>query len=154
MKEEHPSKREMPFSCWISPATSAGLLAALRDGPEPTAGRVAVPILLIVLLGLVIYVADAHMINRGGEFHPYVYYPFPDIEAVTLAHPQDPIEQRRRRGRVVYTTIGCAGCHQATGLGQASIPAAGGFRMGRGKESEPFDSNRPEWTTRPGPGGW
>jgi mono/diheme cytochrome c family protein len=127
MKEERSFQREMPVAGRVIPATSAAGLAALRDGPEPTAGRIAVPLILIVLLGLVIYVADAHMINRGGEFHPYVYYPFPDIEAVTLAHPQDPIEQRRRRGRVVYTTIGCVGCHQATGLGQAGTfpPLAG-----------------------------
>ena len=127
LEEERSSQREMPVVGGVIPATSAAGLAALRDGAEPTAGRIAVPIVLIVLLGLVIYVADAHMINRGGEFHPYVYYPFPDIEAVKIAHPQDPITEQRRRGRVVYTSFGCAGCHQATGLGQAGTfpPLAG-----------------------------
>src|SRR5258708_1611389 len=112
VKEERSPQREMPVAGRVIPATSAAGLAALRDGPEPTAGRVAVPILLIVLLGLLIYAADAHMINRGGEFHPQVYYPFQSIEAVTLAHPADPIEQRRRVGRGIYTAIGCVGCHQ------------------------------------------
>jgi mono/diheme cytochrome c family protein len=116
-----------PVGARVIPATSPAGFEALREGPEPVAGKVAVPVLFIALLGLLIYVADTNMIHRGGGFDPQVYYPFQSIEAVTLAHPADPIEQRRRVGRGIYTAIGCVGCHQATGLGQAGTfpPLAG-----------------------------
>src|SRR5258707_1802596 len=102
-KEERSPQGGMPVGSRVIPATSPAGFEALREGPEPTAGRVAVPVLLIALLGLLIYVADTNMINRGGEFHPQVYYPFQSIEAVTIPPPPDPIHERQRVGRGIYT---------------------------------------------------
>src|SRR4051812_30039339 len=126
-REERRDQPAPPIVGRIIAATSSDGFEALLESPEPTAGRVAVPVLFIALLGLLIYAADAHMNNRGGEFDPRVYYPFANLAAVVDAHPRDPIEERRRAGRNIYNTIGCVGCHQATGLGQAGTfpPLAG-----------------------------
>src|SRR5207248_5433211 len=56
--------------------------AVLREGPEPTANRKALPVMFILMLGLFIYLADANMNNRAGEFDRRVYYPFTSLASV------------------------------------------------------------------------
>jgi mono/diheme cytochrome c family protein len=92
--------------------------AVLREGPEPTANRKALPVMLILMLGLFIYLADANMNNRAGEFDRRVYYPFTSLASVDEAHPKSPVEKIRRDGRNYYTLY-CSPCHQGTGQGLA-----------------------------------
>ena len=45
-------------------------------GGEPVAGRAAVPVLLIALLGLLVYFGDVYVVNHGGELDARVHEPF------------------------------------------------------------------------------
>jgi mono/diheme cytochrome c family protein len=99
-------------------AASPSGAAVLDEGPEPVAGDVAVPVLLLALLALLIYAADMHLINRGGQFHSRVYYPFFDTNAVADAHPRNEAEELRRKGKQVYN-LSCSACHQPNGQGLA-----------------------------------
>jgi len=134
--EQRRDQPSVPVGGRIIAATSPAGFEALREGPEPTAGRVAVPVLFIALLALLIYVADVHMNNRGGEFDPRVYYPFVNLAAVADAHPRGADEELLRKGRTVYGNV-CLPCHQATGMGQAGTfpPLAGSeWVLGEGPE--------------------
>jgi mono/diheme cytochrome c family protein len=97
-------------------ATTPSTAALVEEGPEPTTGDAAVPVLLIALLALLVYLADVHLINRGGEFNPKVYYPYFNFVAVDNARPKSDIEKFRIIGRQVYK-MNCEACHQATGQG-------------------------------------
>jgi mono/diheme cytochrome c family protein len=121
-----PAQGGAPVPGRVFAATSPAGFAALREGPEPTAGNATVPVLMIALLGLLVYLADVNLNNRGGEFDPKVYYPFPNIAAVGDAHPRSPDDEYLRKGRIVYGNV-CLPCHQVTGLGQAGVfpPLAG-----------------------------
>jgi mono/diheme cytochrome c family protein len=119
----------------LVPASASGA-AMLEEGPEPTAGDVAVPTVLLALLALLIYVADVHLINRGGQFDSKVYYPFISVADVGDAHPISKDEELVRKGKQVYN-LNCAACHQGNGQG---IP--GQFPPLAGSE----------WVTAEGPG--
>lgn len=101
----------------LVPASPDGA-ALLREGPEPTAGNTAVPVLLIALLGLLVYLADINLSNRGGEFDPRVYYPFANVAEVSYAHPQSEADKLRRVGKQYYALY-CEVCHQGNGRGLA-----------------------------------
>jgi mono/diheme cytochrome c family protein len=120
---EQPSRPVERESAPLQPGSSLVVAspsgaAVLDDGPEPTAGEAALPVLLIALLGLLTYVADMHLSNRGGEFNQLVYYPFTSIREVDDSHPQTPEQLLRRKGKQVYDRV-CLACHQATGQGAA-----------------------------------
>jgi len=74
-------------------AASPSGAAVLEEGPEPTSGGAAVPIVLIAMLALLLYAACVHLNDRGGEFDPKVYYPFANANDVAEAHPKDPRER-------------------------------------------------------------
>ena len=125
-KQRQENRGAAPVPGRVMAATSPATFGALREGPEPTAGNAAVPVLMIALLGLLVYLADVHLNNRGGEFNLKVYYPFPNVAAVADAHPKNADEAYIAKGRIVYGNV-CLPCHQATGLGQAGVfpPLAG-----------------------------
>jgi len=125
-RQENRPAQAAPGSSRLVVTGSPASVAALREGPEPVAGNAAVPVLFIALLGLLVYVADIHLNNRGGEFDPQVYYPFHNLAAVADAHPRSADEDYLRKGKIVYGNV-CLPCHQATGLGQAGVfpPLAG-----------------------------
>jgi mono/diheme cytochrome c family protein len=101
----------------LVPASRGGA-ALLREGPEPTAGNAAVPVLLIAFLGLLVYFADINLSNRGGEFDPRVYHPFANLAEVIDAHPSDPLTKLRKVGKQYYGLY-CEVCHQGNGRGLA-----------------------------------
>jgi mono/diheme cytochrome c family protein len=108
----------------VAPTPSGAAL--VDEGPEPATGDAPVPVLLLALLALLVFLADVHLINRGGEFDPKVYYPYYNFVAVQDARPKNEVEKFRLVGRQVFK-LNCEACHQATGQGLAGqFPALAG----------------------------
>jgi mono/diheme cytochrome c family protein len=84
---------------------------------EPVAGRSTVPIWLIVVFGLLFYWSQLFLAENAGGFNREVYKPYPSLEEVAAANPQDPEAKRRAEGRRVFMTT-CYACHLETGLGK------------------------------------
>jgi mono/diheme cytochrome c family protein len=107
---------------------------------EPVAGRSAVPIWLIVVFGLLFYWSQLFLAENAGGFSREVYKPYPSLEEVAAANPQDPGAKRRAEGRRVFMTT-CYACHLETGLGKEGtapplvgsewVLAEGGNRIAR-----------------------
>src|ERR1043165_4818678 len=126
-KQRQENRGGAPVPGRVIAATSPAGFGALREGPEPTAGSAAVPVLMIALLGLLVYLADVLINNRGGHFDQRVYYPFGSLDDVIAAHPSDPASRLLNVGKQVYKQIGCVSCHMGNGMGQAGTfpPLAG-----------------------------
>lgn len=98
----------------------------MTEGPEPTVKSEHSPIWLFAITGLLLYVGMGFLAERAGGFNKDVYEPYPSVGYVKRATPpagDDPIG----RGKKVFESKGCAGCHQASGEGLPGVnpPLAG-----------------------------
>jgi len=91
-------------------------IASAEPG-EPTAGPAAVPIWLIVLLGLLLFWGMVYLDEDGGWFNPEVFKPFTSYAEVSTKQPYDPEAAFRALGESTFNKS-CALCHQASGLGK------------------------------------
>jgi len=96
------------------------------EGPEPTVKSERSPVWVFVVSGVLLYLGMGFLAERAGGFHKDVYEPYPSQKFVKSSQPStgdDPIG----RGAKVYEAKGCAGCHQASGMGLAGVnpPLAG-----------------------------
>ncbi|MSU19831.1 MAG: cytochrome c [Pedosphaera sp.] len=107
------------------------------DVNEPVVELKAVPLWLVVLLGVLFYWAQLHLDHNAAGFQARVYGSFDSFAQVDSLQPKSDTEALLARGKVVYEQA-CGVCHQPTGLGSQSPlapPLAGS-----------------EWVNTPGPG--
>jgi mono/diheme cytochrome c family protein len=89
-----------------------------RRDTEPTVGFSAVPIWLIVLLGLFAFWGETYLDNHAGGFNAKVYQPYENYAAVEDAQPHDPRQIALIAGRKLFEP-NCGACHQVDGMGAA-----------------------------------
>jgi len=118
---------EAPGSSSAASGTDTVRITQRSDGDEPTAGRTAVPVLMIALLVTLIYFGDVFVINHGGELDARVHQPFRSVKELQDLQPKDPGEVLRARGQKIYNTY-CVACHMGDGNGNPSafIPPLAG----------------------------
>ena len=85
---------------------------------EPQAGRMAVPVWLIVLLFLILYWGMVYFDREGGWFSEQVYAPYRSIQEVEAWQPVTGPASLAQLGLQVYNKPTCVACHQANGKGQ------------------------------------
>jgi len=89
---------------------------------EPTAAPTTTPVWLVGLLFVLFFGAAWTFDHRSGWFDKQVYPPYGSIEELRPFQPpaadEDPLYAK---GRQIFAT--CAACHQANGLGSASVGA-------------------------------
>ena len=91
--------------------------AAPVERDEPVAGPSAVPIWLILLLGLLLYWGMNYVNDHGGWFNAQVYEPFRSYEEVAQCHPHNPEGDYLALGEATFKAS-CIACHQANGAGK------------------------------------
>jgi len=84
---------------------------------EPVAGRSAVPIWLIVLLGLLIYWGLNYVDDHDGAFSAQVFEPFTSYQEVAQCQPHNPEADYLALGESTFSKS-CVLCHQANGAGK------------------------------------
>ncbi len=94
-------------------------VAPLADGPEPVAGKVAVPVLLIALLGLLLYWGDMYLMAGGGGFDARVYGPYESLKHLGEFQDKGSGDDLMAIGERTYGLI-CSQCHQPNGQGDPS----------------------------------
>jgi mono/diheme cytochrome c family protein len=108
----------------------------LVDEAEPTArhGMTFISMWLIGLLGMLVYWAFGYINVHGGDYQEQVYEPYYSTNQLASFLPKDEFAQLMKIGASKYEL--CAGCHQASGLGNPvqAPPLAGS-----------------EWVVAPGP---
>lgn len=90
----------------------------LSEQSEPRAGRSPIPMPLIVLVGVLAFVSDMHLMANRGGFDPGIYSPYSNADDLAADNPIDPAVALRRKGKQLYEK-NCLGCHQANGMGLA-----------------------------------
>jgi mono/diheme cytochrome c family protein len=124
-KKKKQSAASSPESAEPSSKT-AGQVNLLSEGAEPRAEQVSIPMALVVILTLLVFVSDMHLMENRGEFNPVVYQPHATLEDIQAEWPVDPGVEWKKKGKKVYDSV-CAACHQANGLGTAgSFPPLAG----------------------------
>jgi len=108
-------------------------------GPEPAepqVGRSAIPLWLVMAVGVLFYLGSMYLEQTGGGFHAEVFEPHRSIKVVRDLQPKDEGGRLIALGKAKYEQT-CQLCHQATGLGVVGQfpPLAGS-----------------EWVTTPGIG--
>jgi mono/diheme cytochrome c family protein len=91
--------------------------AAPVERDEPVAGPSAVPIWLILLLGLLLYWGMDYVNDHGGWFNAQVYEPFRSYEEVAQCQPHNPEGDYLALGEATFKAS-CIACHQANGAGK------------------------------------
>ncbi len=86
---------------------------------EPVVEFGAVPLWLIVLLGILTYWAQLYLDHNAAGFQARVYGSFDSYAQVDSLQPKSDAEAFLARGKVVYEQT-CGVCHQPTGLGSQS----------------------------------
>jgi mono/diheme cytochrome c family protein len=111
----------------VASGTDTTRMVWRSDGEEPTAGRTAVPVLLIALLVLLIYFGDMFVVEHGGQLDARVHQPFRSVKDFEDLQPKDPAEALRVKGQKIYNTY-CVACHMGDGNGNPSafIPPLAG----------------------------
>ena len=82
---------------------------------EPTAGRRAVPVWLLVLLFALLYWGMVYFDQRGAWANPQVYLPYHSF--VELQRFQPPTTEGNELGRQFFENV-CALCHNTDGTGK------------------------------------
>ena len=116
-KKKHPTGTAAPSQ----PETGSPVVEKTNlrsESSEPRADHNPIPMVLVVMLTILLFVADMQLMAHRGEFESRVYEPFHSVEQIESQWPIDPAVEARKKGRRVYETV-CAACHQGTGLGQA-----------------------------------
>jgi mono/diheme cytochrome c family protein len=88
----------------------------MTAGAEPQAGRIAVPVWLIVLLFLLLYWGMVYFDQHSGWFDAQVYTPYRSAAQLALYQPPSGGPDLSR-GKAVYENI-CGLCHSNDGLGK------------------------------------
>ncbi|HYG34419.1 MAG TPA: cytochrome c [Clostridia bacterium] len=88
----------------------------MSETAEPKAGRIAVPVWLIILLLMLLYWGMFYFDQRSGWGSPQVYVPYRSLEHVQLFQPATGGADLAR-GRAVYENV-CALCHNTDGSGK------------------------------------
>jgi len=89
---------------------------------EPTAAFSTTPMWLVGLLFVLFFGAAWGFDHRGGWFSKKVYPPYPSEDVVArFQPPAEDLPPEYVRGKKLYEV--CAACHQANGLGSASVGA-------------------------------
>jgi mono/diheme cytochrome c family protein len=89
---------------------------ARADDIEPSAGKAAVPVWLILLFALLFFWGQVYLDHHGGGFSAQVYEPFNRFEDVDALRPKGGLEAKLALGKARYEAL-CAPCHQSSGLG-------------------------------------
>lgn len=87
------------------------------DSDEPKAGRVILPVWMVVLCGALFYWSQLYLDAHAGGFNKDVYAPFYSYEAVDAAQQKDPNAQMLAKGKAIFN-VTCAACHQPNGSGK------------------------------------
>jgi mono/diheme cytochrome c family protein len=87
------------------------------EAAEPTAGRVAVPIWLIVLLFVILYLGMVYFDQNSGWFDKQVYAPYRSFQELEAMQPVTGPPSLAALGLQVYNKPTCVACHQANGKG-------------------------------------
>jgi mono/diheme cytochrome c family protein len=90
-----------------------------RRETEPTVGYSAVPLWLIVFLGLLFYWGLMYLDRHAGGYNAQVYEPYDSYADVEDKQPKDENTIVRIKGKKVYDST-CSLCHQPNGLGDPS----------------------------------
>jgi mono/diheme cytochrome c family protein len=88
----------------------------MTAGAEPQAGRIAVPVWLIVLLFLLLYWGMVYFDQHSGWFDAQVYTPYRSAAELALYQPPTGGPDLSR-GKAVYENI-CGLCHNNDGSGK------------------------------------
>lgn len=97
-------------------ASSSPKVNFLSEQTEPRAGRSPIPMFLIVLVGVLGFASDMHLMANRGGFDPTIYSPYSNSDDLASDNPIDPAVEMRRKGKQLYEK-NCVGCHQANGMG-------------------------------------
>ena len=84
---------------------------------EPKAGKVAVPVWLIVLLFSCFTWGMVYFDRNSGWFSEQVYAPYQTLQVVEAFQPVSGEAGLAQLGKLVYNKPTCVACHQADGKG-------------------------------------
>ena len=105
----------------LMPAAMVAPESAVRDSSlEPMARSAAVPALVFVVLGALLFWGDLHLLGHGGELDARVHYPIESVKEVESFHIKAALDPRLTRGEGIYNVVGCNACHQADGQGDVT----------------------------------
>jgi len=101
--------------------------SSTTNGTEPSVGFAPVPIAIILIIGILFYFGQLYLDHYGGGFNAKVYGPYDSWDHVQKLQPMGAGQQVFARGEKIYNDMGCATCHQPTGLGISGVnpPLAG-----------------------------
>jgi len=86
------------------------------EASEPRAGRIAVPVWLLVLTLVLAYWGLVYFDHNGGWFHQEVYLPYHSLAELQRFQPSTG-GASLERGRAVFDNV-CALCHGMDGMGK------------------------------------
>jgi mono/diheme cytochrome c family protein len=89
----------------------------LRRDNEPSVGYSAVPLWLIVALGLFFYWGQMYLDHNAGGFNARVYHGYDNYDAVADAQPKSGNDIILAKGKKVFDST-CSLCHQPHGNGE------------------------------------
>jgi mono/diheme cytochrome c family protein len=92
-----------------------------RQPRQPTVGRLAVPVWILIVALLLGYQGCIHVDQRGGSFafRSDLFAPYRTARELDNVQPSTGgAADLIRKGRVVYGNV-CSGCHQGSGMGAA-----------------------------------
>lgn len=125
--QNNPTPAKPDDQTRLRTGASAGFASVAADESEPTAERRPISVLLIGLLIALLYWGDMYVMEHGadvagksGSFPAAVYEPFRSYEEVVKANPRTKEGEMMEKGRLVFENMGCAACHQSSGLGNAA----------------------------------
>ena len=105
-----------------SPEESNGPVAEklnfYSEQTEPRAGKNPIPMFLVILMGILAFASDMHLMANRGGFDARIYQPYANLDELQGDNPIDPVLEKRKLGKRLYD-VSCIGCHQANGLGIA-----------------------------------
>ena len=77
----------------------------------------AVPVWLLVLLGLLVYAGGWYFDDNSAWFNPKVYLPYHSLQEVEAFQIRSGAADIFEQGKAVYNKPTCVACHQASGQG-------------------------------------
>ena len=114
-KKKNQSQHSSDSSTERSPA-SVGKVDFRDEATEPRADRHPIPMFLVILVAMVMFASDMHLMANRGGFDARIYAPYNSEDELSNDKPIDPVAEKRKAGRKVYENA-CVACHQASGGG-------------------------------------
>ncbi|MBI1841889.1 MAG: cytochrome c [Verrucomicrobia bacterium] len=114
-KKKKPSQ---PASSALSERVGSGLdrIDFLDEHAEPRADGHPIPMFLFILILMVMYASDMHLMANRGAFDARIYAPYSNEDELANDKPVDPVAEKRKQGKKVYESA-CVACHQSSGSG-------------------------------------